>query len=55
MSDTTVQESPSCERCETVVEVCAFCEREGCPRTICYRCLRIDLRSALPQPHLHGG
>lgn len=45
----------ACAVCGALVELCAFCEREGCPETICYRCLRIELGQSLPHPHVHGG
>jgi hypothetical protein len=45
----------SCATCDTTVEVCAFCERADCGHTICYRCLRIELRESLAHPHAHGG
>ena len=45
----------TCTRCGTVVEVCAVCEREVCGDAVCYRCLRVAVRQALPQPHVHGG
>jgi hypothetical protein len=47
--------APNCTGCGVVVEGCGFCEREDCPETICSRCLRIELRESLPQPHAHGG
>jgi len=45
----------TCMRCGVVVELCAFCERDDCRHTICYRCLRIQLGQSMAQPHLHGG
>lgn len=45
----------TCTRCDVVVEVCAFCERVACRETICYRCLRIQLRQSMDHPHAHGG
>jgi hypothetical protein len=44
-----------CASCERDIEVCFVCEREDCPEGRCYRCVVIDLREFLPQPHLHGG
>jgi hypothetical protein len=49
------REPPTCIVCGVVVECCGCCERVDCPETICSRCLRIQLRESLPQPHLHGG
>ncbi|HXF36527.1 MAG TPA: hypothetical protein VNO17_05020 [Actinomycetota bacterium] len=52
------REAPSpqrCARCGRPVEECAFCEREACREPICSRCLRIHLREALAEPHVHGG
>jgi hypothetical protein len=45
----------TCTRCDLVVAVCAFCEREVCHETICYRCLRIQLGQSMGHPHVHGG
>jgi hypothetical protein len=44
-----------CLECRAEVECCAFCERDDCSETICYKCLRIALGQALAQPHVHGG
>ena len=49
------RQTPACIRCSVIVECCAFCEREDCTETFCYRCLRIEFRESLPQPHVHGG
>jgi hypothetical protein len=47
----------ACTTCGRVIEVCSFCERADCPAgSICYRCLRIELKQQpLVQPHGHGG
>ena len=45
----------SCKECSTVVEVCAFCDKQGCRHPMCYRCVRVALRQEIPQPHHHGG
>lgn len=45
----------ACTRCGRVVEVCAFCEGDGCAHVICYRCLRVELRQSMAHPHVHGG
>jgi hypothetical protein len=44
-----------CTRCDSRIELCAFCESEDCGRAICYRCLRQELKQSLAQPHPHGG
>jgi hypothetical protein len=44
-----------CTRCGARIELCAFCESPACPKPICYRCLRQELRQSLAQPHAHGG
>lgn len=44
-----------CKQCTTAMVLCAFCEREQCPRPICYRCLRIQLGQSMAHPHRHGG
>ena len=44
-----------CATCDRELEVCVVCEREGCPEARCYRCMVIDLREFVPQPHGHGG
>ncbi len=48
-------EDVTCMECDAIVEYCAVCEREDCPGTICYRCLRIQIGQMVPQPHPHGG
>ncbi len=45
----------TCTLCGSVVELCAFCERDGCGQTICYRCLRIQLGQSIAHLHVHGG
>ncbi len=47
--------APPCDRCGTLVGLCAFCQREECSHPMCYRCVRIALRQEIPQPHRHGG
>lgn len=44
------RQTPPCIRCSVIVECCAFCEREDCTETFCYRCLRIEFRESLPSP-----
>ncbi len=44
-----------CMRCGRGIELCAFCERDDCGHVICYRCLRLELRQSIAQPHTHGG
>jgi hypothetical protein len=44
-----------CTRCGTLLEVCAFCERDDCAHMSCYRCLRVDLGQSMDHPHEHGG
>jgi hypothetical protein len=55
VSATDFTPQSSCSRCGVAIEVCAFCEREGCHDPLCYRCVRVALRQELPQPHDHGG
>ena len=52
---TTEPKVVKCTRCDAVVEVCAVCERDVCGDAVCYRCLRIEVRQAIRQPHIHGG
>ena len=49
------RQAPACVVCGVVVECCGCCERVDCSETIYSRCLRIQLRESLPQPHVHGG
>jgi hypothetical protein len=49
------REELTCTRCGVIVECCAACEREGCRATTCYRCMRLELKQQLAEPHLHGG
>jgi hypothetical protein len=44
-----------CRGCDREIEACAFCEADDCGEAICYRCLIVDLRETVPQPHQHGG
>ena len=44
-----------CIVCRTEVEVCAFCEEDGCRKPICQGCLLLAVGQAVPQPHEHGG
>jgi hypothetical protein len=45
----------ACDSCGRDVEMCFFCEREGCDRAVCYRCVVVALGEFVPQPHDHGG
>jgi hypothetical protein len=45
----------ACRGCDREIEACAFCEAGDCGDAICYRCLIVDLRETVPQPHQHGG
>jgi hypothetical protein len=44
-----------CVGCDRDVECCAFCDREDCGVAICERCVRVELREEISQPHPHGG
>jgi hypothetical protein len=44
-----------CAGCDREVECCAFCDREDCAVAICEKCVRIELREEISQPHGHGG
>jgi hypothetical protein len=44
-----------CEGCGRRVESCAFCDEGDCGDPICYRCLMVELRETVTQPHEHGG
>ncbi|HEX9376264.1 MAG TPA: hypothetical protein VGB19_08510 [Actinomycetota bacterium] len=44
-----------CVACGRAIECCAFCDEDDCGTATCDRCIRIELREALPVPHLHGG
>jgi hypothetical protein len=44
-----------CKGCERGIEVCAFCDEDGCGEEICYRCLLVELGETVSQPHQHGG
>jgi hypothetical protein len=46
--------SLSCVRCGHQIETCAFCERDECRESLCYRCVRVLLGQELPHPHGHG-
>lgn len=54
-ADERGREALTCTRCGVVVDCCAACEREDCRVTTCYRCMRIDLKLQLVEPHVHGG
>jgi hypothetical protein len=45
----------ACSRCDKPLDCCAFCEEADCSDCICYRCLRVALGQAVPEPHAHGG
>lgn len=45
----------ACTSCGRSIEVCYLCEREDCPDAACYRCVVVELREYVPQPHGHGG
>ena len=51
----STSEEPRCSHCDRLIEVCTFCEREECESPSCYRCLVVELREYVPQPHAHGG
>jgi hypothetical protein len=44
-----------CSGCERGLECCAFCDEDGCSTPICSRCVRLELREEVPEPHPHGG
>ena len=44
-----------CRGCDRTMEVCSFCENEGCGEAVCYRCLIVDLGETIVEPHGHGG
>jgi hypothetical protein len=44
-----------CAGCDRRVEWCAFCDREDCPVAICERCVQVELREEVAEPHGHGG
>ncbi len=44
-----------CRGCDREIELCAFCDSEGCEEAVCYRCLIVDLGETVAQPHGHGG
>ena len=44
-----------CAGCERALEACAFCDSEDCGEATCYRCMIVDLKETLTQPHDHGG
>jgi hypothetical protein len=37
-----------CAGCGRQVDVCAFCDKDECTETICYRCLLYELDEARP-------
>jgi hypothetical protein len=51
----STSEEQRCSHCDRLIEVCTFCEREECGTQSCYRCLVVELREFVPQPHTHGG
>lgn len=44
-----------CSGCDRGIEVCAFCDADGCEQAICYRCVILELGETTSQPHEHGG
>ena len=44
-----------CESCGRELEECAFCEGPECAAACCYRCMTVDLRETIRDPHQHGG
>jgi hypothetical protein len=44
-----------CGTCDCVIECCAFCDDEHCPKAVCYSCLIVAIGEAIPEPHTHGG
>lgn len=44
-----------CAGCDRRLGWCAFCDREDCVVAICERCVRVELREEIAQPHGHGG
>jgi hypothetical protein len=52
---TIVERALICMTCGSSIERCAFCERDDCGHTICFRCLRIEFGQSIAPLHLHGG
>jgi len=48
-------EGRRCEHCDREIEICSFCDEEGCAVLTCYRCVATELKERTPQPHTHGG
>ena len=46
---------PACAKCSRGIEWCSFCDEPECQVSVCYRCLAVDLKLAMVQPHTHGG
>ena len=45
----------TCSECRRGIDCCCFCDKDSCQTAVCYSCLMIALRLAIPQPHAHGG
>jgi hypothetical protein len=50
-----VAKKEKCKGCDREIDVCAFCEQQGCRSAICYRCQNSELKQTLLHPHAHGG
>ena len=48
-------EGTRCGDCDREIEVCFFCDEPVCGHALCYRCVVIDLREEVAEPHGHGG
>jgi hypothetical protein len=44
-----------CTGCEREIACCTVCDEEGCGLPICSRCVRLELREEVADPHPHGG
>ncbi|HEX6331885.1 MAG TPA: hypothetical protein VF129_11460 [Actinomycetota bacterium] len=44
-----------CTGCGRGIDRCELCERAECGTALCYRCVNLALRQAVPEPHAHGG
>lgn len=45
----------TCTNCGEPIDVCYFCDEEGCVVAVCYTCISIALRQMERHPHDHGG
>ena len=45
----------TCTECRRGINCCCFCDEDNCRTALCYSCLMIALRLAIPLPHAHGG